>query len=296
MRRARADERLIGAVRPPPRRGPRTPSVRGLPDPRYGDEDWERVRDAAQVLVLAAAELDEVFREQGAVDFQAVSLAALRALGSEESPTDLGLRLDYRLRHLLLDEFQDTSGAQLELVRMLTSGWQRGDGRSVFCVGDPMQSIYGFRQAEVRAFLELAETGIGELTFDLRRLSSNFRSRPALVHWINGCFARIMPRTDDRQRGAIAFRPSESEVQVSDGDERAVILRGMPSPAAEANAVAELIEARRSQIPSGVSPSSCARARMPATSRSLCELEVSHSGPWISSLCRTAPWCAIWSC
>ena len=224
-------------------------SVRGLPDPRYGDEDWMRVRDAAQVLVLAAAELDEVFREQGAVDFQAVSLAALRALGSEESPTDLGLRLDYRLRHLLLDEFQDTSGAQLELVRMLTSGWQRGDGRSVFCVGDPMQSIYGFRQAEVRAFLELAETGIGELTFDLRRLSSNFRSRPALVQWINGCFARIMPRTDDRQRGAIAFRPSESEVEVSDGDERAVILRGMPSPAAEANAVAELIEARRSQHP-----------------------------------------------
>ena len=230
-------------------------AVRGLPDPRYGDEDWVRVRDAAQVLVLAAAELDEVFREQGAVDFQAVSLAALRALGSEESPTDLGLRLDYRLQHLLLDEFQDTSGAQLELVRMLTSGWQRGDGRSVFCVGDPMQSIYGFRQAEVRAFLELAETGIGELEFDLRRLSSNFRSSPPLVQWINACFAQIMPRTDDRQRGAIAFRPSDSEVagdsagEAPDGDKRTVVLRGLASSAAEANAVAELVEARRRQHP-----------------------------------------------
>jgi len=119
--------------------------VCGLPDPRYSDDDWIRVRDAAQVLVLAAAELEDVFREQGAVDFPAVSLAALRALGSDQSPTDLGLRLDYRLQHLLLDEFQDTSGAQLELVRMLTAGWQRGDGRSVFCVGAPMQSIYGFR-------------------------------------------------------------------------------------------------------------------------------------------------------
>lgn len=217
--------------------------VYGLPEPRYGDDDWVRVRDAAQVLVLAAAELEDVFREQGAVDFPAVSLAALRALGSDQSPTDLGLHLDYRLQHLLLDEFQDTSGAQLELVRMLTSGWQRGDGRSVFCVGDPMQSIYGFRQAEVRAFLELGEIGIGELKFELRRLSSNFRSSPALVHWTNDCFGRIMPRTDDRQRGAIAFRPSISEVEGSGGGQ-AVTLRGFMSAAAEARAVAELIEAR----------------------------------------------------
>jgi ATP-dependent exoDNAse (exonuclease V) beta subunit len=223
--------------------------VRGLPDPRYGDDDWIRVRDAAQVLVLAAAELDEVFREQGAVDFAAVSLAALRALGTDESPTDLSLRLDYRLQHLLLDEFQDTSGAQLELIRMLTAGWQRGDGRSVFCVGDPMQSIYGFRQAEVRAFLELAETGIGDLRFDVRRLSSNFRSIPALVHWVNDCFERIMPRTDDRERGAIAFRPSDSEVEAIDERTPAVSLRTFASPADEAKAVAELIETRRARHP-----------------------------------------------
>ena len=222
--------------------------VQVLPEPRYGDDDWMRVRDVAQVLVLAAAELENVFRERGAVDFPAVSLAALRSLGSDESPTDLGLRLDYRLQHLLLDEFQDTSGAQLELVRMLTSGWQHGDGRSVFCVGDPMQSIYGFRQAEVRAFLELAEIGIGEMKFDLRRLSSNFRSSPALVQWINGCFERIMPRSDDRQRGAIAFRPSTSEVAAPD-NVRAVTLRGFMSAAAEAKAVAELVEVRRTERP-----------------------------------------------
>ena len=154
--------------------------IRALPAPAYSDAQWERVREVAQVLVLAAAELDPVFREQGAADFPAVSLAALRALGSAEAPTDLGLRLDYRLQHILVDEFQDTSSAQLELVRLLTAGWQRGDGRSVFCVGDPMQSIYGFRQAEVRAFLELAEEGIGELRFDVQRLHDNFRSARAV--------------------------------------------------------------------------------------------------------------------
>ena len=153
--------------------------IRTLPEPAYSDEQWGRVREVAQVLVLAAAELDQVFREQGAADFPAVSLAALRALGSAEAPTDLALRLDYRLQHILVDEFQDTSSAQLELVRLLTAGWQAGDGRSVFCVGDPMQSIYGFRQAEVRAFLELAEEGIGELRFDVQRLRDNFRSATA---------------------------------------------------------------------------------------------------------------------
>jgi ATP-dependent helicase/nuclease subunit A len=186
--------------------------LRTLPDPAYSDGAWGRVREIAQVLVLAAAELDGVFREQGAVDFSAVSLAALRALGTAEAPTDLGLRIDYRLQHILVDEFQDTSSAQLELVRLLTAGWQKDDGRSIFCVGDPMQSIYGFRQAEVRAFLELAEEGIGEVRFDVQRLRSNFRSDQSLVEWINACFAQLMPQTDDRNRGAIAFRPSEAAV------------------------------------------------------------------------------------
>jgi ATP-dependent helicase/nuclease subunit A len=224
-------------------------TVRGLPDPKYGDEDWARARNVAQVLVLAAAELDAVFREQGVADFPAVSIAALRALGTAESPSDLALRLDYRLQHLLLDEFQDTSTAQLELVRMLTAGWQRGDGRSVFCVGDPMQSIYGFRQAEVRAFLELDEEGIGDVEFDVQRLSSNFRSDRVLIDWINRCFERIMPRNDDRERGAIAFRPSDGALSRAAGSDPQVSLRGFAASTDEARAVAQLIEERRRQHP-----------------------------------------------
>jgi ATP-dependent helicase/nuclease subunit A len=218
--------------------------LRGLPSPSYSDEQWARVREVAQVLVLAVAELDQVFREQGAVDFSAVSLAALRALGSEDAPTDLGLRLDYRLQHILIDEFQDTSSAQLELLRLLTSGWQQGDGRSVFCVGDPMQSIYGFRQAEVRAFLELAEDGIGELRFEVQRLRDNFRSARPLVDWINTCFAQILPRVDDRERGAIAFRPSTAAAADSPQAASAspgVTLRGFATRAEESTAIAAAI-------------------------------------------------------
>jgi ATP-dependent helicase/nuclease subunit A len=219
-------------------------SLRALPDPRYGDDDWARVRDVAQVLVLAAAELDQVFRERGMVDFPAVAMAALRALGTADSPTDLGLRLDYRLKHLLLDEFQDTSSAQLDLMELLTAGWQRGDGRSVFCVGDPMQSIYGFRQAEVRAFLELAEKGIGQVQFEVQRLSANFRSDRVLVEWVNQCFEQLLPREDDRERGAIAFRPSFSAVPLAGTSAVGVKLRGFGARADEALAVAELVQAR----------------------------------------------------
>ena len=225
--------------------------IRNLPAPIYSDAQWERVRDVAQVLVLAAAELDAVFREQGAADFPAVSLAALRALGTADAPTDLGLRLDYRLQHILVDEFQDTSSAQLELVRLLTAGWQTGDGRSVFCVGDPMQSIYSFRQAEVRAFLELAEDGIGELRLQLLRLRDNFRSAPAVVNWINACFSRVLPRVDDRDRGAIAFRPSTAAVTESREAAAApgVALCGFASRAEESSAIAATIAAQIEQHP-----------------------------------------------
>jgi ATP-dependent helicase/nuclease subunit A len=226
--------------------------IRALPEPAYSDAQWERVREVAQVLVLAAAELYPVFREQGAADFPAVSLAALRALGSADAPTDLSLRLDYRLQHILVDEFQDTSSAQLELVRLLTAGWQRGDGRSVFCVGDPMQSIYGFRQAEVRAFLELAEEGIGELRFDVQRLHDNFRSAAPLVDWVNARFARILPRLDDRDRGAIAFRPSAAAIPESAKSRAAnpgVELRGFATRAEESTAIADLIAAAADRHP-----------------------------------------------
>ena len=224
-------------------------TVRDLPEPRYGDSEWERVRDVAQVLVLAAAALDGVFREKGTVDFPAVSMTALRALGTSEAPTDLSLRLDYRLQHLLLDEFQDTSATQLDLVEQLTAGWQRDDGRTVFCVGDPMQSIYGFRQAEVRAFLDLAENGLGAVQFELQRLSSNFRSDPALVTWVNLCFEQILPRSDDRERGAIAFRPSTPAIAPSAEGEACVSLRGFASVADEANAVAHTVAQCRERHP-----------------------------------------------
>jgi ATP-dependent exoDNAse (exonuclease V) beta subunit len=144
------------------------------------------------------------------VDFVEVAQGALHALGEPEAPTDLALALDYRLRHLLIDEFQDTSISQFELVSRLTSGWEPDDGRSMLLVGDPMQSIYRFREAEVGLFLRARTTGIGNVALHPISLSSNFRSQGGIVDWVNDTFAQVMPQQEDISLGAVSHKTSIS--------------------------------------------------------------------------------------
>ena len=117
--------------------------------------------------------------------------------------------LDLRIDHLLIDEFQDTSFTQLELLRRLTAGWQQGDGRTLFAVGDPMQSIYRFREAEVRIFVEAqAEREVAGVPVESLVLARNFRSHAGLVAWVNDVFPRVLGRRSDPWRGAVAFAPA----------------------------------------------------------------------------------------
>jgi ATP-dependent helicase/nuclease subunit A len=176
-----------------------------LPEPRYSDEQWRILEAMLKLLPLATAQLRLVFAERGEVDFAEISLGASQALGEQEAPTDLALALDYRIRHLLVDEFQDTSVNQFHLLEMLTAGWQPGDGRSLFLVGDPAQSIYRFREAEVGLFLRAWEHGVGGVPLEALQLHANFRSRPALVEWSNRSFAGIFPVTADVASGAVPY-------------------------------------------------------------------------------------------
>ncbi|MBF0152293.1 MAG: UvrD-helicase domain-containing protein [Magnetococcales bacterium] len=179
--------------------------VTTLPDPRYNDTQWEILQALKQLLPLAAAELRILFSARAEVDFTEVAMAAVRALGRDDEPTDLALRLDHKLRHLLVDEFQDTSQSQFQLLKQLTAGWIPNDGRTLFLVGDPMQSIYRFREAEVGLFSLVQRQGLGSILPASRHLSVNFRSDGGLVNWVNTLFKDLMPPGNDPLTGGTPF-------------------------------------------------------------------------------------------
>ncbi len=181
--------------------------VRMLPTLGKDEVNWQIITALSQLLNLAVAQLWLVFQGAGEVDFVEISQRATQALTNDfGEPTDLALKLDYQIQHLLVDEFQDTSPSQIELLKQLTLGWQAGDNRTLFCVGDPMQSIYRFRKANVGLFIDAAAHGIGDIKLEELQLYRNNRSCSAIVDWINTTFARIFPAHDDEKQGAIRYR------------------------------------------------------------------------------------------
>ncbi len=167
--------------------------ARQLPPSKFHEAQWQVLQALFQVLRMAAANLSLVIRDRGQADHSAISRAAIDALGNPQAPSDLALSLDYRLRHLLIDEFQDTSVSQWELLERLLAGWQAHDGHSLFIVGDPMQSIYRFRQAEVALFNQARDHGIAGLALTSLQLRTNFRSQAKLVDWVNQQFSNLYP-------------------------------------------------------------------------------------------------------
>ena len=116
--------------------------MRELPPARYPEDDWQIVRACFTLLRRAAAELKVEFAEAGVVDFTEVSQMAQRVLkGEDELPSDAAIDIADGIHHLLVDEFQDTSRRQHKLISSLVAAWPEPEGRTVFVVGDPMQSI-----------------------------------------------------------------------------------------------------------------------------------------------------------
>ena len=216
-----------------------------LPEPCIGDESWRIVEALLVVLKQALGELTTVFATERQVDFVQANLAALDALGLPDAPSELLLQLDAGVQHLLIDEFQDTSYVQLALLQRLTAGWIDGDGRTIFAVGDPMQSIYRFREAEVAFFLQAQEDlAVCGLPVGVLRLRRNFRSQANLVEWCNATFARVLGRVRDPARGVVPFEPAVAAVEACEGLAPTVEL--FEDPREEAARVVDLIrEAQR---------------------------------------------------
>jgi ATP-dependent exoDNAse (exonuclease V) beta subunit len=180
-------------------------AVAALPAPHLDQEEAGALAALSRLLVLAATVLKLVFQQRGQVDHGEVAAVARQALREMDTPTELSIRQTLRVRHLLVDEFQDTSPDQLELIQELTQGWDDELMRSLFLVGDPMQSIYLFRNSEVGLFLRTRAEGVGAIRLQALQLGRNFRSVPPLVEWANAAFARIFPVTEDLRSSAVTF-------------------------------------------------------------------------------------------
>jgi len=252
--KARKDDMaaLIAHLREVPGLREKLEDVRFLPYSHYPDNQWQALEALCQLLPTLAAALSLHFQQHKVCDFTEITLAALRALGGEEDPTELALKLDYQIRHILTDEFQDTSSIQYEILKRLTAGWQPGDGHSLFLVGDAMQSLYGFRNANVGLFLEARSLPIGQIALQPLDLSVNFRSQSGLIEWVNRHFPRVFPAATHIGRGAVPY--SQANAVHPEATEPAVTIDafvGHPDRRAEAERVVELVAAAKARDPEG---------------------------------------------
>ena len=179
-----------------------------LPDYEPPESHLELIESLVSVLVRLNEQLNEEFRERESIDFTELSFAAQRALSVEETPTELAQILDYRISHVLIDEFQDTSQAQFDLLERVMSSWSPDSGNTFFAVGDPMQSIYRFRNADLSLFQYTYKYGLNNVIVEPRQLTSNFRSSSDVVERNNDLFEKVFGALEDPTEGAIVYAPS----------------------------------------------------------------------------------------
>jgi ATP-dependent helicase/nuclease subunit A len=130
----------------------------------------------AELLALFSARFEAAKERRGGVDFEDLQILAAQLLERAE----IGESYRRRFSHLLVDEFQDTNRLQLRLIEAL-----RGPGSELVAVGDELQSIYGFRHADLDVFRRQRELVEGRADAELMELSGNFRSRPELIAAFN---------------------------------------------------------------------------------------------------------------
>jgi ATP-dependent exoDNAse (exonuclease V) beta subunit len=198
-----------------------------------------------QLLVLTCGEVlaaAEARRADGGLEFHDLLVLARDLLRSNDEARS---RLHERYTHILLDEFQDTDPIQIELAILIAasvqgqppSAWHElkvDDGR-LFFVGDPKQSIYRFRRADIALFLDARSRFGPDDTW--ARLTTNFRTVTPILDWINSFFTDAMaeehPRAQPRYEALAAWREP-----YMGADQRPVLLGGPhPDPKVKAGAL-----------------------------------------------------------
>jgi ATP-dependent exoDNAse (exonuclease V) beta subunit len=173
-------------------------------------------RGVWRIFAVTLSQYQRTLETRALLDFSGVLERAVKLLKGMDEFAQSRFRLEAKYRHVLVDEFQDTSRAQWELVAQLVRTWGEGAGASsdaiapsIFIVGDRKQSIYGFRDADV-SVLDEAAGFISGLRGDgdpRHAISVSFRAVPELLEFVNAVCGAVEKLADRRD----AFRYDESD-------------------------------------------------------------------------------------
>jgi len=154
-------------------------------------------RGIRRMFSIALAQYQTALNERSLLDFSDVLQRAVDLLGRMDEFSQSRYRLEGRYHHVLVDEFQDTSRKQWELVTLLVKSWGEGLGLaadpSIFIVGDRKQSIYRFRDADVAVLHEAGGfiDGLRPGSSARRSIARSFRAVPELLAFVNDLFTEI---------------------------------------------------------------------------------------------------------
>ena len=173
------------------------PQIERVMDGFTRDLNAVLARGVKQMFAIALDQYRRALSDRSVLDFSDVLQRALNLLGQMDEFSQSRFRLESRYHHVLVDEFQDTSRAQWELVSLLIQSWGEGIGLatepSIFIVGDRKQSIYRFRDAEVAVMQEAAQyiEGLRPTGHPRQSIRRSFRAVPQLLEFVNDLFAEM---------------------------------------------------------------------------------------------------------
>ncbi len=169
------------------------PELQRLCSAMQQHQAWLYQQQMATLSRLMHSEYAELKRARGFIDMNDIERAALHMLKDSELSGWLQERLDTRIRHLLIDEFQDTNPLQWQALHAWLSAYAGAGGGQeaprLFIVGDPKQSIYRFRRAEPQVFLA-AQSFVRQLGGELLSCDHTRRNAPAVLKLVNQVFER----------------------------------------------------------------------------------------------------------
>jgi|GEM_PF-4337399 len=187
---------------------------------KINDDLKEIFLDHAKNLI---EEYEKMAKEESTLDFEDLLIMTKDLLSND---SELRHRYSDYFRYIFVDEFQDTNKIQSEIIELL-----RSDLNRVWYIGDPKQSIYAFRGADVGVFLDITERS-QDKNISVKEMNENHRSKPNLVKFYNRFFSKVF-------NGRIRY--SDQISQQNDEEKRVILL---DNPGSEKAYPARMIEAK----------------------------------------------------